>query len=69
MAQVAKIIELVGSSPTSWQDATEVALREATKTLHGITGIDVTHFTAEVQDNGITTWRVTVKIAFGIERG
>jgi flavin-binding protein dodecin len=68
MSHVAKIIELVGSSPTSWQDATEVALREASQTLHGIRGIDVTHFTAEVQDNGITMWRVTVKIAFGIER-
>ncbi len=68
MAQVAKVIELVGSSSVSWQDATEVALREASKTLHGISGIDVTHFTAEVQNNGVTVWRVTVKIAFAIER-
>jgi flavin-binding protein dodecin len=68
MAQVAKVIELVGSSPTSWQDATEVALREASKTLHGITGIEVTNMTVEVENDRITTWRATVKIAFGIER-
>lgn len=68
MAQVAKVIELVGSSATSWQDAVEVALREASQTLHGISGIEVTNLTAEVQNNQITAWRATVKIAFGIER-
>ncbi|NLE50168.1 MAG: dodecin domain-containing protein [Chloroflexi bacterium] len=67
MAQVAKVIELVGTSPTSWQDAVEAAVREASKTIRHITGVDILHTTADVEGDRITTWRVTVKIAFGIE--
>jgi dodecin len=37
MTNVAKIIELVGSSDKSWEDAAQVALNEAKKTIHGIT--------------------------------
>ena len=39
MTNVAKIIELVGSSNKSWEDAAQVALNEAKKTIHGITGV------------------------------
>lgn len=67
MAQVAKVIELVGTSQTSWQDAIEAAVREASKTIRHITGVDVLHMTADVEGDRIVTWRVTVKIAFGIE--
>jgi len=67
MSPVAKVIELVGTSSTSWQDAVEVALREASKTIRNITGVETTNMTAVVEDNQITAWRVTVKIAFGIE--
>lgn len=67
MSQVAKVIELVGTSDRGWQDAVEVALAQAAKTIRHITGVEVTHMTAEVQDQRITQWRVTVKIAFGIE--
>jgi dodecin len=40
MAHVAKIIEIVGSSDKSWQDAAQAALNEAKKTIHGITGVE-----------------------------
>mgnify|MGYP000377275714 CR=1 FL=1 len=69
MTHVAKIIEIVGSSPTSWEDAAQVALAEATKTIHGITGIELKDMTAKV-DSGtgkITEYHSTVKIAFGVE--
>ena len=42
MTHVAKIIDIVGSSDKSWEDAAQVALAEATKTIHGITGIELT---------------------------
>jgi flavin-binding protein dodecin len=67
MTHVAKVIELVGTSSTSWQDAAEVAVREAAKTIRNITGVEVTNMTAEVEANRIVQWRATVKIAFGIE--
>jgi len=69
MTHVAKIIEIVGSSDKSWDDAAQVALAEATKTIHGITGIELTDRTARVDPNTgkITEYHSTVKIAFGVE--
>jgi dodecin len=51
MTSVAKIIEIVGSSNTGWQDAAQVALNEAKKTIHGITGVEVGDMTAKVDPN------------------
>jgi len=67
MAQVVKVIELVGSSETSWQAAAEAAVREAAKTIRHIAGIEVTNMTGVVEGDRVTSWRATVKIAFGIE--
>jgi len=64
-----KIIELVGVSPKSWHAAVEEALKEAARSLHGISGIDVVSTTAQVKDNKMTEYRATVKIAFLVEKG
>ena len=70
MTRVAKIIEIVGSSDKSWEDAAQVAVDEAKKTLHSIHGIEVTNMTATVDDSTgkITHFRAGVKISFGLER-
>ncbi len=70
MTHVAKITEIVGSSDKSWEDAVQVALTEATKTIRGITGIELTDMTARVDPNTgkISEYHSTVKIAFGVER-
>ncbi len=69
MTHIAKIIEIVGSSDKNWEDAAQVALAEATKTIHGITGIELTDMTARVDPNTgkITEYHSTVKIAFVVE--
>ena len=69
MTTVAKIIEIVGSSDKSWQDAVQAAVNEARKTIHGIHGIEVTDMTAKVDPNSgnITEYHTAVKIAFGVE--
>ena len=64
---VAKIIELVGASDKSWDDAVRAALAEAAKTVRGIRGVDVQDWTARVKDNRIVEYKANVKIAFGIE--
>ncbi|MFL6346398.1 MAG: dodecin family protein, partial [Nitrososphaeraceae archaeon] len=45
MTHIAKVLEVIGNSDKSWQDAAQVALDEAKKTIHGITGIEVTDMT------------------------
>ena len=47
MSHVAKIIAIVGSSEKGWSEAAQVALDEAHKTVHGITGLEVTDMTAK----------------------
>jgi dodecin len=68
VASVAKVTELVGHSDKSWQDAAEVAVKEAAKTIRGITGAEVLHLTAKVKDGKIVEYRADIKIAYGVER-
>jgi flavin-binding protein dodecin len=66
---VIKVIELVGVSQSSWSDAAKKAVEEASKTLRGITGIEVIDSSARVENGKVTEYRVNCKIAFPIERG
>jgi flavin-binding protein dodecin len=65
---IVKIIELVGSSPKSWEDATKNALAEAAKTIKNIKSIYVKRCNAKVENNKIVEYRAVVKIAFVVER-
>ena len=65
---VVKIIELIGSSPDGWKEATENALKEATKTIRNIKSIHVKRCTAKVKNNKIVEYRAVVRIAFIVER-
>jgi len=65
---VVKIVELIGSSPNGWNEATENALKEAAKTIKNIKSIHVKRCTAKVEKNKIVEYRAVVKIAFIVER-
>ena len=65
---VVKIIELIGSSPKSWEDATKNALAEAAKTINNIKAVYVKRCTAKVEKNNIVEYRAVVKVAFIVER-
>ena len=67
---IAEIVELVGSSDKSWEDAAQTALNEAVKTIRNITGIEVLDKTAHVdpKTGNITEYRAVIKLAFGVER-
>ena len=69
MASVAKVLELIGASDRGWEAAAQVAVKEALKTIHGISGIEVVDMTAKVdmKTGNITQYRTTVKIAFGVD--
>lgn len=67
MGNVAKVIELVGESQTSWQDAVEGAVREASRTVQNITGVEVTNWTCGVEQGKVTEYKVDVKVAFGVD--
>lgn len=64
---VVKIIELVGSSPTSFSDAVRNAVATASKTVRNIKGIDVLSSSATVENGEISLYKVQVKVAFVID--
>jgi len=68
MADIAKVITIIGSSPESFAKAADAAVREAAKTVRGIHGADVVTMSAVVEGDRITEYRTTVNIAFGVER-
>jgi flavin-binding protein dodecin len=68
MADVAKVVTIIGSSPESFAKAADAAVQEAAKTLRGISGAQVVSMSAEVEGDHITMYRTTVNIAFAVER-
>jgi flavin-binding protein dodecin len=62
---VTKIIELVGSSNESSDDAVQQALAEAGKTLRNIKAVDVV--STGLRGEGLVEWRAHVRISFLVE--
>ena len=63
---VVKIIELVGSSTTSSDDAVQSALADAKQTLRNIKAVDVV--STGLRGENLDEWRALVRISFLIER-
>jgi flavin-binding protein dodecin len=63
---VTKIIELVGSSPTSSDDAVKAALAEARATLRNIKAVDVV--STGLRGENLDEWRAFVRVSFLVER-
>jgi flavin-binding protein dodecin len=68
MADIAKVITVIGSSPESFAKAADAAVQEASKTVRGISGAHVTSMSAVVENDRISQYRTTVDIAFAVER-
>lgn len=64
---VVKVIELMSESDKSWEDAAQLAVDKASKTLHGIRSIYIENFEAKVENNKIVKYRVDAKISFTID--
>ncbi|NLZ38815.1 MAG: dodecin domain-containing protein [Firmicutes bacterium] len=65
---VAKVVELVGQSEVSWENAVKNAVSDAAKTIDNITGVEVTNWTAQIKDGEIVEYKVNIKLAFGVKR-
>ncbi|NLN15886.1 MAG: dodecin domain-containing protein [Firmicutes bacterium] len=65
---VIKVVELVGESQTSWEDAVKQAVQEASKTIRNISGVEVLNWTGDVDEAGnIVDYKADVQIAFRVE--
>ena len=64
---VIKVIELVGTSPKGLQNAVEEAVKEASKMLRNIVGVDILGWTGKINEGKIVEYRANVKISFLVE--
>lgn len=59
-----KVVELIGVSEKSFEDAVSEAVKRASQKLHHITGVEVLKFTAKVDGNALTEFHANLKLAF-----
>ena len=61
---VYKIIEIVGSSPKSWEEAAKVAVETASKTLEDLRVAEVVKQDLTLENGKVTAYRVRLNISF-----
>ena len=64
---VARVTKITASAPTSFEDAVNERLRRASKTVRGITGLEVVSQKAKVENGKVAEYRVTMEVAFVLE--
>jgi len=64
---VVKVIELVGTSSHNWKDAVDSAVMESSRTIDEILGVEITKFTANVDNGHIAEYKAGVKAAFKVK--
>jgi len=65
---VVKVIEVVATSPTSFDEAIANGVKMASSSLRHITGADVKHMTVAVKNGKVSEYRVDLKIAFALDK-
>jgi flavin-binding protein dodecin len=61
---VYKVIEVVGSSSKSWEDAAKMAVETAAKSLEDMRVAEVTDLDMKIEDNKVVAYRAKVKVSF-----
>lgn len=69
MGSVYKIIELVGTSETSWEDAAKTAVERASKTLADLRIAEVGELDMKLEDGKVAAYRARVKLSFKYKGG
>ena len=64
---VYKKIEVVGTSPTSFAEATRTAVEEAAKTMRHMSWFEVVEQRGAIRDGKVSEFQVTLRIGFRLE--
>jgi flavin-binding protein dodecin len=65
---VYKVIELVGSSPVSWEEAVKKATDTAINALTNVRIAEVLEMDARVEEGRIVEYRAKIRLSFKVER-
>ena len=66
---VYKVIELVGSSPESWEKAAKAAVERAGQSLRDLRVAEITETDMKVEDGKVVAFRARVKLSFKYSGG
>ncbi len=66
--EIAKVVELIGQSTVSWDDAVRSAVNRASETVDNITGVEILNQTADISNGKIVEYKVDLKLAFGVNK-
>jgi len=64
---VYKVIELVGTSPESWEKAAMAAVERASRTLRDLRIAEVVELDMQIEDGQVRLYRAKVKLSFKYE--
>jgi flavin-binding protein dodecin len=67
MEHVYKVVELVGSSPTSVEDAINSAVTRASQTLRNLRWFEVLETRGQIEDGKVQHFQVTLRVGFTLE--
>jgi len=63
-----KIVELVGTSASSWEDAAKNAVETASRTLKDLRIAEITKLDLRIEDGKIAAYRARVNLSFKYEK-
>lgn len=66
-SSVYKLVEIVGSSPESWEKAAQAAVERATKSLRDLRVAEVVALDLHLEDGKIAAYRTKLKVSFKFE--
>ena len=66
---VYKVVELVGTSPESIEDAVQGAISRASKTLRNLRWFEVLETRGQIENGKVLHYQVTLKVGFTMEDG
>lgn len=64
MESVYKVIEVIGTSPNSWEEAAKNAVETASKSLTDLRVAEVVEFDLRVEEGKVVAYRAKVKVSF-----
>lgn len=65
---VTKVIEIIAGSEKSFDDAVQIALNEAAKSVNNISSIYVKEMKANVTNNKIVSYGINAKVSFRVDK-
>ncbi len=67
-SHVYKVVELVGSSPESVEDAVSAALKRAGETLRNLRWFEVVQIRGNINKGAVSDYQVVLKVGFTLDR-